>query len=536
MKKKLVLGIVFMIFGLIGKEAYAQSDLDTVTNDGQIQEFIIQENVENEQQEFFSYEGDGQIAEIAVPEFSENLNYITDYESMEEVISEIILGADDRKIVTNTTSDPYRKVAFLIIHFPNGKSYVGTGNLISKNMVLTAGHCLYSKNNGGWAKSIEVYPGRNGNISNGVAYSKQLFSVSGWVDRASSEYDIGAIKLDRDIGNSVGWFGLTTEMKGPITLTGYHGDLSKKMATEQGNIANYTTNNVYYGLDSTGGASGSGVYNSKQQILAVHAYGSQSNNFGTRMNVNNLQLVQSWINDDSLYKNVSVGSKFKIKPSATLFCGGQVTIPNQFKGDKLFEVEEVAWASTWVNAGSNRRAYKIKHMNMWVFENDTTTDLSNGKATYNGSIYVSYGVGDVVKFENGATNYMNGAAITPSVKTAEYKIVETKRITLQSRSLRAYRVFGLGNNWILEQDLSRSQIGTNYNGSIFSYREIGTTIQIRPQASTFYTGGAITNEMKQKTYTIKAAKWLGSIELYSWRAYELKELPGKWIYEHDLIQ
>lgn len=126
--------------------------------------------------------------------------------------------------------------------FPNGKSYIGTGNLISNDTVLTAGHYIYSKSDGGWVTKVAVYPGYNGSIAPfGVAYAKQMMSVSWWTTSTSYEYDIGAIKLG-----------------------------------------------------STGGSSGSGVYNNNRQILAVHAYGNSSNNFGTRINSDKFNIVYKW--------------------------------------------------------------------------------------------------------------------------------------------------------------------------------------------------------------------------------------------------
>lgn len=99
---------------------------------------------------------------------------------------------------------------------------------------------------------------------------------------------------------------MTTVMENPITLSGYHADLNRKMGTQTGNISSLSDNNVYYPLDSTGGSSGSGVYNNKQQIQAVHAYGSTNYNFGTRMNTEKFKLAKEWIGDSVPKKQTSV--------------------------------------------------------------------------------------------------------------------------------------------------------------------------------------------------------------------------------------
>ncbi|MGX7243684.1 trypsin-like serine protease [Enterococcus quebecensis] len=291
-----IVGFMCLGLGLFATQVYAESDLDTIYNDGIVEEFFQQESIPSEL-ETLAFEGGVVSEEGFIPEIPKDALFVSDKESgVSSMDPRSIIGSDNRKIVSNTTLDPYKKVAFLVITYPNGKSYIGTGNLVSSDTVLTAGHCIYSKENGGFAKSVTVYPGYNGNYAPyGVAYSKKLMSVRGWTENGNSQHDIGAIKLDRNIGNSVGWFGLTTVMNSPITLSGYHGDLNKKMGTETENILRTTANNVYYKLDSTGGSSGSGVYNNNKQILSVHAYGAGSENFGTRINEEKFYVVRSWI-------------------------------------------------------------------------------------------------------------------------------------------------------------------------------------------------------------------------------------------------
>ncbi|EOB3446415.1 trypsin-like serine protease [Enterococcus faecalis] len=296
-KSNLVFGILLCFISFSSVKVHAQDALDTVYDDGTLSEFSIQETlsevVDTEAVDVNSVSEQG-----FIPEIPANATYISDREEAitSEPSAEKILGTDNRKIVSNTTIDPYKKIAFLLITYPNGKKFIGSGNLVSSDTVLTAGHCLYDKDMGGFAKSIAVYPGYNGNYAPfGVAYSKKLMTVRAWVDSSSPQHDIGAIKLDRPIGSKVGWFGLTTNPTSPITLSGYHGDLNRKMGTETGNISRLTTNNVYYQLDSTGGSSGSGVYNNNKQILAVHAYGSNYGNYGTRINTHKLNVVKSWI-------------------------------------------------------------------------------------------------------------------------------------------------------------------------------------------------------------------------------------------------
>ncbi|MGO2742331.1 MAG: trypsin-like serine protease [Pseudolactococcus laudensis] len=142
-------------------------------------------------------------------------------------IPESIIGTDNRSIVSNTTLFPYRTSCLLVITFPDGISY-GSGNLISSDTVLTAGHCVYDTRYGGWATRIEVYAGRNGSYSPfGKANSKSFYTLDRWINLTSKEYDyreydIGYIKLDQKLGKTTGWLGLTTTLSNDISLTGVH--------------------------------------------------------------------------------------------------------------------------------------------------------------------------------------------------------------------------------------------------------------------------------------------------------------------------
>lgn len=210
--------------------------------------------------------------------------------------AESIIGDDNRSIVTNTTSFPYRTSCLLVITYPSGIAY-GSGNLISNNTIITAGHCVYDKGYGGWASKIEVYAGRNGSYSPfGKVSSKTLYTLKKWIDSSSSEYDLGYIKLDEKLGLTTGWLGLTTSLNSDINLTGFPMPSNRgfKMYTQKGKIQKNTANNIYYDLDTEGGQSGSSVYNTSNQVIGVHAYGASTVNFGTRLNTQNFETSKKY--------------------------------------------------------------------------------------------------------------------------------------------------------------------------------------------------------------------------------------------------
>lgn len=290
--KKYSLLVLLMSMFIFGGTSYAANELDVVSNDGITIPFEEVDKAEIAS-EVPEVSGSG-----AMPEASEIIELPEGaiQNSLDlEFSPEHIIGTDERKIVTNTTVSPYSSVVYLVMTFPNGKSYVGSGSMISSDTVLTAGHCLYKKSLGGWATRVTVYPGNNGNIAPyGKSTGIKLLTVSGWMNSESSEHDIGAIKLDKKIGSSTGWFGMTTNPGTNIALTGYPGEKSGYMYTQQGSVSELSTNNVYYKLDTTGGNSGSAVYNPSKQVVAVHAYGAGTKNFGTRLNNEKYKIAYNW--------------------------------------------------------------------------------------------------------------------------------------------------------------------------------------------------------------------------------------------------
>ena len=234
--------------------------------------------------------------------------------SVAHVGRESVIGADTRKRTNPTTGYPARAVA-LITYSRNGSSYICTGNLIGADTVLTAGHCVHAGDGSGaagWSSNVRVYPGRNGSASPyGSCTAKRLYSVTGWTETGSEQYDYGAIKLNCKVGNTVGWFGFfwqSSSLTGlPAVISGYPGD--KSFGTQwraNGAVSATQALQVFYKNDTFGGMSGSGVYYDKsgcgQCIHSVHAYGLHggaphgSNNHATRITKAAYDNLVAWRN------------------------------------------------------------------------------------------------------------------------------------------------------------------------------------------------------------------------------------------------
>lgn len=219
---------------------------------------------------------------------------------------ESVCGADDRVQVMNTTSVPWRWICKLIITFPNGARGGCTGWFIGSKAVMTAGHCVYSSANGGWARQIEVIPGMQGATRPyGSMIGTSFRSVTGWTQNSDPNYDYGCIILPSPtLGNQVGYFGFAALTDASLqnllaNNSGYPGD--KPFGTQwfnAGRVTNVTARKIYYMLDTYGGQSGSPTWrylNNQRHAVGIHAYGGCPNS-STRIVTAVFNNMMNWRN------------------------------------------------------------------------------------------------------------------------------------------------------------------------------------------------------------------------------------------------
>lgn len=207
---------------------------------------------------------------------------------------EVVIGIDDRKRVTPTTAQPWRRICHLSIRAANGSSFLGTGFFIGPRTVATAGHCVFLRDNGGWASEIRVTPARDGSTTPfPTVRATSLRSVRGWVVGRKRVCDYGAIILPRTFRQpSIGAFGYAAYSdamlrQSKLNLAGYPGDKPAGTMWYHGRLAKSVAQRVItYDVDTAGGQSGSPVWQRRgltRTVVGIHTNGSPAGNSATRI-------------------------------------------------------------------------------------------------------------------------------------------------------------------------------------------------------------------------------------------------------------
>lgn len=225
---------------------------------------------------------------------------------MEESLLEVVIGEDDRIRVTNVTAFPWRVICSLRIRASDGSNWIGTAWLVGRRTLITAGHCVYMHDRGGWAASIEVIPGRNAaEMPFGSCRATSFRSVVGWTQRRLRDFDYGAIILPEDCtyGDQLGFFGIANISdfglnQLTINLSGYPGDKPPGTHWYHSRKVSSVTPAVFnYDIDTAGGQSGAPVWrlrNGQRHVVGIHTNGSPTGNSATRISRTVYENIIQW--------------------------------------------------------------------------------------------------------------------------------------------------------------------------------------------------------------------------------------------------
>lgn len=225
---------------------------------------------------------------------------------LEFAFPESVVGKDDRVPVPNTTQTPWRCVCHLVVEGLHEEQVLGTGWFAAPRTVVTAGHNLFSSRTGRTATRVTVIPGRSGNQAPFDYFEASAFEVHPlWKEEGSTLHDLGALWLDKPVGERVGWFGFASQPDAAlrrliVNTAGYPAD--KRIGTQwfnAGRIDDIEARVLRYGLDTEAGQSGSPIFflgdNNSRVVVAVHAYGGDQSNSGIRVNDEVFDLLSGWL-------------------------------------------------------------------------------------------------------------------------------------------------------------------------------------------------------------------------------------------------
>ncbi|MCC3651940.1 hypothetical protein LIX60_10760 [Streptomyces sp. S07_1.15] len=116
----------------------------------------------------------------------------------------------------------------------DGKDYVCSASALnssSKQMAITAGHCVHEGNGGDWMRNWAYVPRyRDGNRPFGTFAAKQYRAFNGWINDGSFDWDVAMVTTwplnSRKLVNVTGGNGLSYNYsrEQAVTVNGYPGD------------------------------------------------------------------------------------------------------------------------------------------------------------------------------------------------------------------------------------------------------------------------------------------------------------------------
>ncbi|WP_456373645.1 S-layer homology domain-containing protein [Thiolapillus sp.] len=282
--------------------------------------------------------------------------------------------------ISNYTDHPWRMNVKLVMRFEDtgGAShwYVCSGTMRDAEVVQTAGHCVYDRDNDyGWARDIYVYPAYDGDgDAYGYGLTGTMASWTGWTNNGDWNYDVGAVVITRAVGMLTGWFGWSVggDCATETARTWYNVSYPSESCGQPG-LHNGKDMYFWWGsfdscpdtnrlqIDTTGGCfdalwggqSGSGAYYINNNNRYVGAVASTSNRSTIGRYTRTFQAWVDYVNNTTI-PTVARTADFDIQALAT-----RLDDANLVSGDTTTGLKHTATNATNGTSASATRSFRV---------------------------------------------------------------------------------------------------------------------------------------------------------------------------------
>lgn len=203
----------------------------------------------------------------------------------------------------NALSKPYCKVLYLNLGRDFNNDGViddwtgGTGFLVSHDIMLTAGHCMYNKEYG-CVDKMRIYTMQNSSSRNSdYSYPSKWVMSTEYINNLNPNYDWCVVKLQESIGYETGWFGYATASTSKnISVSGYPDSTEYHyyQYKSSGTLNIYNKYQFSHNCSTLGGVSGAPAYDSNNVVWGIHTSGSDSKNYGCLITSNISNLIKKY--------------------------------------------------------------------------------------------------------------------------------------------------------------------------------------------------------------------------------------------------